>query len=347
MLLPQPILATAGLFDCLAKYPLGRMAEAEWAGEQLFWSREGGVGGGSDYHEPVLVEEVLDVLGVEAGKTILDGTLGGGGHSLRLLEGGAMVIGMDRDAEAREFAGRRLEGYGERFRAVAGNFAEMGSVVVAGSLDGVLLDLGVSSHQLDEAERGFSFQQDGPLDMRMNQEEGETAADLVNGWGEVELARIFWEFGEEKASRRVAAAIVKRRAEKSFERTGELADFVAETLGGRGRKHPATRVFQALRMAVNEELASVQAGLEAAIGLLKPGGVLAVITFHSLEDRLVKHFFRARSQEWIDRPEWPEPRRNPDCVFELITRKAVVADVGEISRNPRSRSAKLRAVCKR
>jgi 16S rRNA (cytosine1402-N4)-methyltransferase len=299
------------------------------------------------YHEPVLMDEVLAALQPAAGKQFLDGTLGGGGHSERLLETGASVIGMDRDSDALTHAGQRLTSFGERFRTAQGNFSEMASVVETHSLDGVLLDLGVSSWQIDSPERGFSFQKEGPLDMRMDRSSGQTAADLVNTAAEAELAEIFWKFGEEKASRKIAAAIVRERDNKAFTSTLQLADFVEGVLGGRGRKHPATRVFQALRMAVNTELESVEEGLIAAQDVLKPGGVLAVITFHSLEDRLVKHFLRDRSTRFLDRPEWPEPKPNPDLAYDLLSRKAITGTAEEVARNPRARSAKLRIAQKR
>lgn len=299
------------------------------------------------YHEPVLMDEVLAALQPCEGQQFLDGTLGGGGHSERLLQAGASLVGMDQDDDALAYAGKRLAGFGDRFRAVKGNFAEMATVAPAASLDGVLLDLGVSSWQIDTAERGFSFQKDGPLDMRMNREGEQCAADLVNTAEEEELARIFFEFGEEKASRKIAAAIVRERQTNPFTQTLQLADFVQSVMGGRGRKHPATRVFQALRIAVNSELTSVREGLAAAQGLLKPGGVLAVITFHSLEDRLVKQFLREHSKPLLDRPEWPEPRPNPAFAFDLISRKAITGTADEVSRNPRARSAKLRIAKKR
>ncbi|MFD2301551.1 16S rRNA (cytosine(1402)-N(4))-methyltransferase RsmH [Roseibacillus ishigakijimensis] len=301
----------------------------------------------SFYHEPVLMEEVLAGLVPAEEKTFLDGTLGGGGHSERLLQAGACVVGMDRDRDALAYAGRRLAPFGDRFRAEHGNFCEMRSVVPPRSLDGVLLDLGVSSWQIDQAERGFSFQKDGPLDMRMNQSAGETAADWVNQRSAEELAEVFFRYGEEKASRRIAAAIVAAREEKEFTTTLQLAGCVEKAMGGRGRKHPATRVFQALRMAVNSELDSVTAGLEAAQDVLKPGGILAVITFHSLEDRLVKTFLKERSTAFLDRPEWPEPRPNPALAWDLVSRKAIASTDGELARNPRARSAKLRLAKRR
>ena len=355
MLSPAYIPAFAGSPDCLAVFRLVASVLPEWRGQLSSLPDDSSVRNteASDdvpaefYHEPVLMEEVLTALQPAEGLKFLDGTLGGGGHSERLLQAGASVVGMDRDSDALAYAGQRLASFGDRFRAEKGNFSEMGGVVPAASLDGVLLDLGVSSWQIDQAERGFSFQKDGPLDMRMNREGEETAADWVNERSAEDLMKIFFEFGEEKASRKIAGAIVKAREEKPFTTTLQLADFVQSVMGGRGRKHPATRVFQALRMAVNTELESVAKGLEAAQSVLKPGGVLAVITFHSLEDRLVKHFLRKRSEKFLDRPEWPEPRPNPELAFDLISRKAIAGGSEEIARNTRARSAKLRIAKKR
>jgi 16S rRNA (cytosine1402-N4)-methyltransferase len=352
MLTPAFIPAFAGPTDCLAV--IRRTVESvmpEWRGQSFQNTSAAEQGDGSTeqefYHEPVLVEETLAGLNPEEGSIFLDGTLGGGGHSERLLECGAHVVGMDRDRDALAYAGKRLQVFGDRFRAEQGNFSEMRSVVPTRSVDGVLLDLGVSSWQLDQAGRGFSFQKEGPLDMRMNQSAGETAADYVNTRSAEELANIFFLYGEEKASRRIAAAIVSAREERAFSTTLELADCVKAVMGGRGRKHPATRVFQALRMAVNTELDSVTAGLEAAQDVLKSGGVLAVITFHSLEDRLVKQFLKKGSVALIDRPEWPEPRPNPEFAWDLISRKAISAGEVELARNIRARSAKLRLAKRR
>ena len=208
----------------------------------------------------------------------------------------------------------------------------------------MLFDLGVSSHQLDVPERGFSFMRDGPLDMRMDPDAPVCAADLINGWPEEELARIFYEYGDEKASRRVAKAIVQRRAEKRFETTADLAGVIGTVIPRRGPASPATRVFQALRIAVNDEMGALEAALSSAHQWLKPGGRLAVITFHSLEDRVVKQFFRRHSDAEIDRPEWPAPRPNPECYYRLVTRKGIAAGATEQARNPRSRSAHLRVV---
>ncbi len=351
MLTPALIPAYANSPHCLAGFKMAILAMSEWRGRVSRSTVSNEAVDGAEvegfYHEPVLIEEVLNALDPEESKFILDGTLGGGGHSERLLQAGAQVVGMDRDQDALAYASKRLQAYGDRFRVEQGNFADMDQVVAPRSLDGVLLDLGVSSWQLDQPARGFSFQKDGPLDMRMNQGYGETAADLINTLEEEELARIFFELGEEKASRRIAAAIVRGRNHTEFTTTLELASFVEKTMGGRGRKHPATRVFQALRIAVNQELDAVTTGLKAAQSVLKPGGILAVITFHSLEDRLVKRFLKERSTQFLDRPEWPEPRPNPEYSFELISRKVISAGEEELARNTRSRSAKLRVAKKR
>lgn len=357
MLTPAYIPAFAASSDCLAVFGhLARPAVPGWwqRGKPVsaFASEAGTVGScseedGEGYHKPVLLDEVLNALQPEPGKHILDGTLGGGGHTESFLQAGARVSAMDRDSEAIAFASKRVESFEDRFESFHGNFATMAEVFPHAHFDGVLLDFGVSSWQLDQGRRGFSFREDGPLDMRMDQSQGQTAADLVNEWSEEELADIFFKYGEEKASRRVAKAIVVARGHKSFERTGELADLVTNVLGGRGRKHPATRVFQALRMSVNDELRAVNDGMLAAEKVLKPGGILAVITFHSLEDRLAKQFFKTRSAAEIDRPEWPEPRANPDCHWRLEQRKPIGAGEKELKRNPRSRSALLRYATKR
>lgn len=311
---------------------------------------EGKAGASGDspefYHESILLEEVVTLLEPAPGCIIVDGTLGGGGHAEALLRAGATVKGIDRDPEARDHAAQRLAGFGSRFEAVAGCFARMPELAREGrwgEVDGILLDLGVSSRQLDEARRGFSFRHDGPLDMRMGRE-GATAADLVNQWSEADLRRLFWELGEERAARKIAAWIVAERENEVFRTTRQLADGIERLLGRRGRIHPATKVFQALRMEVNDELGELRRFLKVAPGLLKPGGRLAVITFHSLEDRIVKRTFREAAQAEIDRPEWPAPRANPDYVYRLLTRKGIIPSTPEISRNPRARSSRLRAV---
>lgn len=304
--------------------------------------------GPAHYHLPVFPREVIEWMEPGPGKFIIDGTLGGGGHSALFLESGARVLGVDRDPEALQHAGRRLAVHGARFSTWEGNFSDLLDIpeIRAGErADGLLLDLGVSSRQLDAAQRGFSFMREGPLDMRMGPSSPRSAADVVNGWDEADLVRILFEFGEEKKARRIAAAIVRRRLQKPFSTTLDLASCIEAAVGRQGRIHPATRAFQAIRMAVNEELESLAKALDAVPSVLKPGGRLLVITFHSLEDRMVKRFLKHRSTPFIDDPGWPEPRPNPDCQFRLLARKAIAPTPEEIASNPRARSAKLRVGC--
>jgi 16S rRNA (cytosine1402-N4)-methyltransferase len=255
------------------------------------------------------------------------------------------LYGCDRDGVAVEAAARRLAEFAGRFEIRRGNFSELADWVPAGSCDGVLLDLGVSSPQLDVAERGFSFQQDGPLDMRMDSRQTMTAADLLNTEPAEELARIFWEYGDERDSRRFARAIVHDRELRPFKTTRQLAELIERLAPRYGKKaHPATKVFQALRIAVNDEIGSLERGLAGAMKILKPGGRLAVITFHSLEDRVVKEFGRGRARDYtftgeVDIPELRQPR-TPE--LKLVTRKATMPGEAELKQNPRSRSAQLR-----
>jgi 16S rRNA (cytosine1402-N4)-methyltransferase len=297
------------------------------------------------YHLPVFPLEVAEWMDAGPGKFIIDGTLGGGGHSEIFLKAGATVLGIDRDPEALAHARAKLVEFGDRFSTWEGNFScvqEIPAIQQGDRADGLLLDLGVSSRQLDSAARGFSFMREGPLDMRMGPSSPRTAAEVVNEWSEADLARIFFEFGEEPRARRIAAAIVKQRAVKPIKTTLELAACIEAAIGRHGRTHPATRAFQAIRMAVNEELESLAAALAAAPSVVKPGGRLLVITFHSLEDRMVKRFLRHRSTAFIDDPGWPQPRPNPDFQFQLLVRKAIIPTAEETSSNPRARSAKLR-----
>nr|WP_083912893.1 16S rRNA (cytosine(1402)-N(4))-methyltransferase RsmH [Rubritalea marina] len=305
-------------------------------------------GGGAlpHYHETVLLHESVTAMQAGAGKVLVDGTLGGGGHTHMMLDKGATVFGVDRDPEAHAYAGQRLSAYGERFQPLVGNFADAHSLLAHKGIeqvDGVLVDLGVSSRQFDCDARGFSFRKEGPLDMRMGPSSPITAAHIVNTWDEVELARIFWEYGDERASRKIARYIVEQRQNVPYETTTQLAAGI-EKLIPRGPKkiHPATKVFQALRIEVNDELGSLRRLLDSAKDILAPGGRLCVISFHSLEDRMVKRFLRHTSMPEIDRPEWPEPRPNPDYTFRQITRKPIKATQEEVARNPRSRSAVLR-----
>ena len=298
----------------------------------------------SFHHESVLSAEVLDFFRPAMGRTIVDGTLGGGGHSSLLLHGGARVVGFDRDPDALHYSRKKLTSYGDLFTAVEGNFAEAPRILATlgiEKLDGILLDLGVSSHQLDTAERGFSFQRQGPLDMRMAKS-GLTAADMVNTLEASELARIFREYGDEPRAIQFAARIVRARQHGAISSTRQLAELIAA--GRSGPRHPATRVFQALRIAVNDEIGSLERALPSFGNLLAPGGRMVVITFHSLEDRIVKHFFRRHSLVEIDDPTWPSARPNPDLLFDTLTPRSITASPVELERNPRSRSARLRVV---
>lgn len=295
-------------------------------------------------HEPVLAAEIIEFLRPASGMTLLDGTLGGGGHSSLFLSSGARLIGTDRDPTALAHTRSRLASHGDRFVALEGNFAnatELLSGIGVTQLDGILLDLGVSSHQLDTPDRGFSFQREGPLDMRMGHS-GQTAADLVNTAPASELAHIFRQYGDEPRAIQFAARIVRAREKKSFTTTTELAELIAA--GRQGPRHPATRVFQALRIAINDEIGSLERALPDLAALLAPGGRMAIISFHSLEDRIVKHFFRRHSVAEIDDPTWPAPRPNPEKIFDLLTPRSVTASSEELTSNPRSRSARLRVV---
>ena len=297
-----------------------------------------------------MAAEVLDALKPRPGGRYADGTIGGAGHAAIILAASSptgWLFGCDRDGDAVEAARARLAEFAGRFEIRRGNFAELAGWVPAAGCDGVLLDLGVSSPQLDCAGRGFSFLHDGPLDMRMDTRQLLKAADLVNGASAEELARIFGDLGGERDARRFANAVVRDRERQKLETTRQLAELIENISPRRGKKaHPATKVFQALRIAVNDEIGSLKLGLDAAVKTLKPGGRLAVITFHSLEDRVVKDFGRARSRNYtfageVDVPELREPR-----VPELkwVTRKAVKPGAAEIAENSRSRSAQLRVM---
>lgn len=279
----------------------------------------------ADGHVPVMVEEVVRLLGGR--DVVLDMTLGAGGHAEALLGSGVgRLIGVDRDPDAIRLATERLARFGERFTAVRTRFSD---VPAEDRVDGVLYDLGVSSMQLDRGDRGFSYRAGGPLDMRMERE-GESAMDLVNTADEIELARILFEYGEERRSRRVAAAIVRARARAPITTTDELARIVASALGARrGGPHPARRTFQALRIAVNRELEELAASLPRAAGALAPGGRVVAISYHSLEDRILKRFLN-------DAPD-----------LDVLTKKPLRPSAAEAARNPRARSAKLRAAEKR
>src|SRR6266581_9465499 len=257
------------------------------------------------YHRPVLLREVLGLLKPKPGCLIVDGTCGGGGHTEALLQSGADVLALDQDPDAVRHVTERLAHFGRRLIVRQANFRHVGSVLDElglGSIGGALLDLGVSSRQLENAQRGFSFVRNGPLDMRMDPRTKLTAAKIVNEYGEEELTRLFRELGEEPAARRIASLIVKMRRTAPFRETLPLARVIEKLVGRHGRHHPATQVFQALRMEANDELAALEEGLRVLTARLAPGGRIAVITFHSLEDRIVKNFFRDHSQEWLDKP---------------------------------------------
>lgn len=291
-------------------------------------------------HIPVLLRPLLAACAPVSGRW-LDGTFGAGGYTKGLLAAGAdHVTGVDRDPLALQMAAAWAGDYGDRLSLVAGNFS--GLDTYAGMLDGIVLDLGVSSMQLDQAERGFSFQKDGPLDMRMSQS-GLSAADLVNETEEATLADILYLYGEERASRRIAHAIVTARAQDPITTTLRLAEIVARCLPRPkpGQSHPATRSFQAIRIAVNTEFDELAEGLAAAERALKPGGKLAVVTFHSLEDRIVKRFFQTRATEQQGSRHAPAAQ-GPAHSFALVSKRAIGPDDQELAENPRSRSAKLR-----
>ncbi len=283
------------------------------------------------WHEPVLVAEVLHFLDPAPGKLFVDATVGTGGHAQALLSRGARVIGIDQDPLALERARARLTPFSDRVQLLHGNFRDLPDLLLPLSpprVDGILFDLGASSFQLDSPERGFSFMADGPLDMRMDPSGPTTAADLVNHLPEADLTRILWEYGEERHARRIARVIVQARPLRT---TTELAHLVARAVGDKSRRyriHPATRTFQALRIAVNDELGALEAGLAGARRLLAVGGVLCAISFHSLEDRIVKHFLR---------------RESIAGRMDVLTRKPLAARDAERKSNPRARSAKLRA----
>ena len=302
------------------------------------------------YHTPVLLKEVVEKLQPRRGGLYVDGTVGGGGHAAALLSASGpdgQLIGLDWDDEAILQTRERLSEFEGRVQLVRANFAELERVLMnlgVPAVDGVLFDLGVSARQFDEPTRGFSFLRPGPLDMRMNRQHATTARDILQTASEAELVRIFFEYGEERRARAIARAVIRERERGGqFATTTDLAQLVEHVLGPkRGKMHPATRVFQALRIAVNRELESLPAGLAAAVRALRSGGRLAVISFHSLEDRIVKTFFREQSAGCVCPPGLPVCRCGRHEVLRIVTRKPIVPSAEEIAANPRARSAKLR-----
>lgn len=301
-------------------------------------------------HKPVLVEEVLAALQPRPGGRYVDGTVGLGGHAAAILQASSptgWLLGCDRDGAALELAAQRLEPFVGRFQLRRGNFAELANWLPPASVDGVLFDLGLSSAQIEAAERGFSFLADGPLDMRMDDRQPTTAAHLVNGLSPAALEKLFRELGDEPYARRIARAIVQMRRLRPFETTGQLVRLIERVAPRRGAKrHPATRVFLALRMAVNDELPALRKGLEAAFAVLKPGGRLAVISFHSGEHRVIKEWADEQTRpyrcaEGADVPELRQPRPPQ---MRWIQRKPIRPSPAEIAANPRARSAQLRVL---
>ena len=294
-------------------------------------------------HQPVLLQEVLVLLAPQPDGRYIDGTAGGGGHSWALLAAGGQVLSLDADPHAVDRVRQRLRPFAERSLVLQGNFRTLATAAQQAGfdpVDGILLDLGLSSDQLELEERGFSLMTDGPLDMRFDPAQELSAADLVNTWPEGQLADLIYAYGEERLSRRIARAMVLARPLHS---TGQLARVIERAVGRRGRNHPATRTFQALRIAVNDELGALQAVLPQAMALLRPGGRLAVISFHSLEDRIVKQFMQREAQNCLCPPELLHCQCDHRASLRVLTRKPVGPSAEEIAANPRSRSAKLRA----
>jgi len=309
-----------------------------------------------EYHQPVLLSETLALLDPREGGVFVDATLGGAGHAVeiaRAIGRDGVLVGIDRDPEAIEFARNRLAGFDCRKVIVRANFADIRAVIESAGIseiDGVLFDFGVSSHQLD-SERGFTFQRDEPLDMRMSALEPDTpsAADIVNRYSESDLADLIWKYGEERYSRRIARAIVERRSKAPITRTCELEEAIWSAVPvsyRHGQIHPSTRSFQAIRCVVNRELESIEAALPEAVGALKPGGRMCAISFHSLEDRIVKQFFRRMSGRCECPPRMPICECGAEEVMRIITRKPIVPGPEEIEANARSRSARLRCAQK-
>jgi 16S rRNA (cytosine1402-N4)-methyltransferase len=300
---------------------------------------------GASEHIPVLCNRILQELHIQAGGRYIDATVGAGGHAAAILRASApsgLLLGLDADPEAVTYARQALSSFGERVSVQQANFRNLKQAATSLGFEGVhgvLMDLGISSRQLADALRGFSFSHDGPLDMRLNPYQGISAAELVNGLPEAKLADVLWQYGEERFARRLARAIVTARP---LTTTGQLADLVARTVGHREKIHPATRTFQALRIAVNDELVSLAAALPQAVDLLQPGGRVAVVAFHSLEDRIVKGFYRREALDCVCPPETPICVCQHRARLRVLTRKPIHADEREIAHNPRSRSARLR-----
>lgn len=306
-------------------------------------------------HTPVLLDQCIENLNIRPDGIYVDGTLGGGGHSFhiceRLSEQG-MLIGIDRDRDALEAAEKRLQEFSCRKYFVQSNYADIRTVLAEKGIekiDGALLDIGVSSFQLDNAERGFSYMQDAPLDMRMNREDDLTAYDVVNSYDRDELTRIIREYGEERWASRIAAFIVRARAEKPVESTSELVELIKEAIPARARRsgpHPAKRTFQAIRIEVNDELGELSRAVDEYLDVMNPGGRLCIITFHSLEDRIVKQKLQKRADPCTCPPEFPVCVCGKKADIRKVTRKPIVAEASELDLNPRARSAKLR-VCEK
>lgn len=302
-------------------------------------------------HTSVLLKETVDSLSVRPGGVYVDGTLGGGGHSLEIakrLQGRGALIGIDRDEAAVLAAGARLEPFGETVKIVRGNYSSMPGIVQSlgfSRVDGIVLDLGVSSHQLDEADRGFSYMQDAPLDMRMDRREARTAADLVNTASERELFRIIRDYGEERFAQNIAKHIAERREEAPIRTTGELVGIIRASIPMKFQKnggHPAKRTFQAIRIELNGELTALEESLDSMIGLLNEGGRLSVITFHSLEDRIVKAAFRRNENPCTCPPSFPVCVCGKKPRGHVVTKKPLLPSEKETEENPRAKSAKLR-----
>ena len=306
-------------------------------------------------HVTVLLKETVEGLNIKPKGIYVDGTLGGGGHSfqvLQKLEDGGMLIGVDQDQDALNAATKRLGIFGERFRPVHSNFSDIKTVLEElgiDKIDGMMMDLGVSSYQLDEAERGFSYMQDGKLDMRMNQKSDFTAYDIINGYEERELFKVIKDYGEENWASRIAKFIVEARKNKPIETTFELVEIIKAAIPAKARAegpHPAKRTFQAIRIEVNDELKIIERTVKDAVDAMNPGGRLCIITFHSLEDRIVKNAYRDLAQGCTCPPELPVCVCNGKPIVKVITRKPILPSDEEIENNPRARSAKLR-ICEK